>query len=158
MYLSCKYTFLNRILSQNQEHLARTTQYVRNCETGRLYSLLHLMREVGPGGRTTCLVLIGIKFGGCIFTRCLLHLHLISWLIRKSPHFRLFNDKLHNILFHLTKLYDVSFCSNVVLSTVQFLIKSCCTESQNAVISLSKNHIFWLLVRSLLHCALLLLL
>lgn len=111
-YSLCTYPvnthFLTEYLVRNRSTLPGPHSMFVIVRQDSFISLLHLMREVGPRGRTTCLVLIGIRLGGCIFTRHLLHLCLISWLIRKSPHFRLFNDKLYNILFHLTKLYDLS--------------------------------------------------
>lgn len=107
MYLPCKHTFLNTILRKRNTLPGPHIMFVI-VRQDNFISLLHLMKDVGLCGRTTCLVLIGIRLGGCIFSRHLLHLHLISWLIRKSPCFRLFNDKLYDILFHLTKLYDLS--------------------------------------------------
>lgn len=45
-------------------------------------SLLHLMSKAGPGGRTTCLVLlIGIRAGGCN-----IHRTIISFMFKNQAH------------------------------------------------------------------------
>jgi len=121
-------------------------------------SLLHLMSEVGPGGRTTCLVLlIGIRAGGCTSTRKLFLSCLRAFFIGKSPHFRPLSDYLGNYLFHL-KLCGWSPLQTLycVLNLPFFFSRALALEE--TVINSNRNDEFSSLARSLFNCAFLLLL